>query len=351
MGEETTETDETTEIEDVDEFEAAFNEAAEAREGAPDTTLPGEQHTESDKSPGDAGSTTGTTADGVAEETSAEADKTKAAGAGKDKPAGEEKPFDGWPQDAIDRYNSQLAQTNRLQHQIDSDSGRVSAFQKKVNDLESTINEIKSGSNKAQPTDEEITDAMAGDDAEWGAFKEDYPEVAAAIDKRFDTQQGEVDKKIETTLAPVIEKQEKDAATEAETAATAAYGEVAKDFPTWQDAVKKQEYHDWFATQPPGVQNLGESADPADASTLIGLYDDYRVGQGHPTIKAKPDPEPDPGVTTEADELAKRRAQQLQDGETIPSKSARVNPDTEAPDEFEAAFNAFAARKEAKNRR
>ena len=62
----------------------------------------------------------------------------------------------------------------------------------------------------------------------------------------------------------------------------------------------------------------------------------------------KADPEPDNGVNNDADELAERRRQQLEDGTTLPSKSARVSTDTETgDDEFERSFNAFAARKDA----
>lgn len=333
-------------IEEVEksDFELAFNELAEARESPASTELPDEETAkEEDK------------AESALDTKSEPEDKNKEV-----EPAGDN-PFEGWPTEAVHRYKSQLELSNKLQHQINSDSGRVSAFQKKVNDLEATIEQIKTDSSKEQPTEQQITDAMSGGDADWKEFSDDYPEVAAAIDKRFDaqqkdinskldTKQSEIDSKLDTTLAPVIEKQHRDEAIEAETATNESYAEVAKTYPTWQNVVQKQEYNDWYVSQSPGIQALGDSADVNDASTLIGLYDDYRVANGHPTMKA--DPEPDPGVTTEANELAERRKRQLEDGKTIPSKSARVDPDAESgEDEFERSFNAFAARKEAKNRR
>lgn len=336
MGEQATADEENT------EFEDAFVEFA--TQGDDDSAaLP---DNDSDESAGEAGSETSTTAEGEAEEASAEGSTDAAPGADKETSAGDENPFEGWPQEAIDRYQSQVKQTEQLQHRLQSDAGRVSAFQKKINGLEETIKEIQAGGKGDQPTDKEISDAMAGSEGDWEQFSEDYPEVAAAIDKRFEAQKGDVEK----VIKPIVEKQQHEAQEQATAAELAAQKEVAKSYPKWQDEVKKQEYHDWYAAQSPGVRALGNSDDVQDASTLLGLYDNYRVANGKPTMKA--DPEPDTGVKNDnADELAERRRQQLEGGTTLPSKSARVTTDgPEGEDEFERSFNVFAARKEAKNR-
>jgi hypothetical protein len=106
--------------------------------------------------------------------------------------------------------------------------------------------------------------------------------------------------------------------------------------------------------QSPGIMALADSDDTNDASTLIGLYDDYLVANGDPTLKADPT---EPGVNNEeqktdgADEpsdLAKRRQQQLTDGTTVPSKPAGIDPGGEAMDEFDQAFNYHAKRLEAR---
>ncbi len=252
----------------------------------------------------------------------------------------EDSPFDGWPQVAIDRYNSQLRQNQDLQHRIDSDSGRVSAFQKKVDGLEQQISDIASGGG-AQPTNEEINDAMKGGESDWASFTDDYPEVAAAIDKRFNDQQQNID----TAIAPVINKYNEESASAAVETANESVAEVAKVFPTWQTEVQTQEYRDWYAIQPPGTQALGGSDDTRDASLLIGLYDDYLVANGSPTIKQ--DPAIDTGVTDITDEVAERRNRQLEDGATLPSRAARIDDSQSSGNEFDDAFNAFAARKDA----
>lgn len=303
---------------EYDEFEEAFNKEAESRKA--DAPGPGDD------------------LDIPGEEAAAAATINN-----NDKPATVDE-FEGWSDTQKEKYNSVVGQRDGLQHRIDSDDGRVRAFQLKVNNLEHDIAEIQK--KPGQPSTEDIAAAMS-DDESWGAFEEDYPEIAGVMNKRFEAQ----DQRIDTTIAPVIEKQENDAAVAAETVQTEAYGEVAKTFPTWQDAVKTTDFKDWMDTQPPGIQSLAGSDDTRDASSLIGLYDEHRVGSGQQSLRADPIPGNGSSVDEKADEVAKRRERQLEDGVTLPSKGARIDVDESTGDtEFERQFNAFAKRKEAANR-
>lgn len=251
----------------------------------------------------------------------------------------EEDPYAGWPVEAVEKLKQQEQEMANLNHRISSDAGRVSAFQKKVNHLEGEISAIREQSSKPQPTDGDIIDAM-GDEGSWDQFKEDYPEVAAAVDGRFSELIGAQKKEVEAAIAPVLDKQ-------AEEETEKAYGAVAEQFPTWQDAVKEQHFSEWMESQPAVVQALAESDDVYDASSLIGLYDNYRVANDLPTLKATTD-HGDTVVDKETTSLAEKRALQLEAGETIPSQGARVDPNAESGNDFENAFNAFAARKESK---
>ncbi len=106
--------------------------------------------------------------------------------------------------------------------------------------------------------------------------------------------------------------------------------------------------------QPQGVSSLSESEDARDASTLIGLYDAYLVAEGQPSIKADPiesgvKKEEEPGKP-EPTELETRRAKQLEDGATVASQKAGIQTDGPELDEFEAAFNVFAKKKDNEKR-
>lgn len=246
----------------------------------------------------------------------------------------------GWPQAAIDAHKDQQSELETLQHRANSDSSRVSAFQRKVNTLEQQITEIQSSGTGDQPSDQEITTAM-GSDEKWETFKEDYPEVAEAIDSRFENVIGAQNKQVQAAIAPVVERQ-------AESEMEEAYDVVAQDFPTWQDAVQEQHFQDWLNTQPPGIQALANSDDTADASSLIGLYDGFRVEDGLETLKVVSNDPDNSGVEEDRpNSVAERRRRQLESGSAVPSKSARIDPTAETGDDFERAFNAFAQRKEA----
>jgi hypothetical protein len=236
--------------------------------------------------------------------------------------------------------------TKSLQHTIDSDAGRVSAFQRKINNLERQ----QQAAPRAQPSSSQIADAMKGSDAQWDQFKEDYPEVAQALDNRFAAMGVAAQDSIDQTLAPVKEHQAHIAQVDASNAHKARIDKVAEVYPTWTAEVKKPEFNSWLSTQPPGVQALSESDDTEDASTLIGLYDGHLVAEGQPTLKADPGSTSVNEVPADTTRANTRRQQQLEAGTTVPSKPARVDGTAEAGSEFEDAFAVFAKRKEAQQR-
>lgn len=258
----------------------------------------------------------------------------------------EKDPYAGMDEATKERFVSMEESNKSLQHRIDSDNGRVGALQRKINGLEGDIQTIRSTSTKDQPSTEQITEAMATDE-NWDKFAEDYPEVAAAIDGRLGKHQEAIDvslgaqnEQINNTLAPVVQKQVDDDMKEANDA-------VAEEFPTWQDAVVTQDFNDWISTQSPGVQGLADSDDVQDASSLIGLYDSHLVANGKQSLRKTDHSESDVVVEDQATELEQKRQRQLDDGATIPSKAARIDPTAESEGEFEDAFDAFAKRKDA----
>ena len=255
----------------------------------------------------------------------------------------EEDPYAGLTEAAKARLIA-LEETNKsLQHRVNSDAGRVSAFQRKVNELTTQIETISKKTGGEQPTQKEVVAAMA-DGNKWEKFKEEYPEVAEALDSRFNEISSKQNKQIETVLAPVIvERQQKDA--------EKAFGAVADVFPSWQNAVNEQPFKDWMASQPAAVQTLADSREVADATSLIGLYDNHRIVNGMPSLKKSDPVSSKEGVDTSSkDSVAERRERQKQAGITVPSKSARVDPNADGGSDFEAAFNAYAKRRESQRR-
>lgn len=315
-------------VDDESEFETAFDEIAAERDSDPEIE--------------------------EEEEETPEPEPTEAAAEEEPAPDPEEEPdpYEGMTDEVKAKFIALEGDRDSLKHTIDSDAGRVRAFQLKVNGLENEIQEIRQGGT-AGPSQSQIADAMKGTDEDWEGFSESYPDVAKAIDKRMESMGTKVDEAVEATLAPVKEASAEAAATAAKTANEERVEEVKEIYPTWTDEVKKPEFVTWLNEQPQGVSNLSQSEDARDASTLIGLYDAHLVAEGKPSIKADPT---ESGVNeetvekTEPTDLEARRAQQLKDGESVASKKAGVQTDGPVEDEFETAFNVFAKRIAAANR-
>jgi len=270
----------------------------------------------------------------------------------------DEDPYAGMSDETKAKFVAMEEQNKDLNHRLSSDAGRVSGLQRKINGMEKEIQGIRKGDTSGeQPDNKQIAEAMGGTDDEWETFKEDYPEVGKAIDSRLDKAGQATQETIDSTLTPIKESQEKAALKEVADANQASADAVSETYPKWTEAVQQPEFALWLDSQPPGVQSLTDSDDPQDASALIGLYDSHLVAEGKPTLKADP---VDNGVDTkdeltqkeiEANSIAARRKQQLEDGTTIPSKPARIDPSSEPADDFEAAFKYHANRKERQRQR
>jgi hypothetical protein len=300
-----------SEVDDQSEFEAAFNEIADAV--APDPVEIEEEIEEEDAVPALA----------------AEVD---------------DDPYAGMTDEVKAKFEALETDRDSLKHTLDSDAGRVRAYQQQVTGLTDEITKIRAGATSG-PTMSQISEAMVGGDDDWTAFSTSYPDVASAIDKRMEKLGKATETAVEQTLAPVKEQTARDNATAAKNANAERVAQVAVDFPTWTDAVKTTEFEGWLTGQPMGVAQLADSDDPRDASTLIGLYDSHLVANGKPTLKADPPTGVDEVPLTP---LEKKRAQQLEDGAAPPSKKSGVNTDGPETTEFEAAFEVFARKQEQK---
>lgn len=321
-----------SEVPEESEFDEAFAEFGSAKDG---TTEPSEEE------------------ELPAAAASAEPDDNEDESADEPDAVEEPDPYEGMDDVVKARYQELEANNDKLTHQLKSDAGRVSAFQRQVNQLQNQISEIREGSTAGdQPTENQIKDAMMGGDDEWEKFAEDYPAVASAIDKRFESGGSALQTAVDNVLTPVKETITKIDTEAGQTAAQKRIDAVAEEFPTWTEAVETPEFKLWLDNQPPGVQGLAFSDDTRDASSLIGMYDDHLVADGQPSLRKDPT---EPGVEEEEvvaegsegpTELEKRRQQQLDAGASIPSKPAGIDASAEATTEFDAAFAQFARKKD-----
>lgn len=267
----------------------------------------------------------------------------------------EEDIYAGMTPEAKELFVAMEKERDDLQHRLRSDAGRVSAFQIKINELTRQIQEIRPGDTTgAKPTEEQIRDAMMGEDEEWNKFAQDFPQVAKAIERKFDALPKAMGAAVDSTLGPVKETiqriNESDHSTEEQKKVDA----VAEVFPNWTTELAKPEFKLWLDERPPGVQGLSASEDPRDAIELIGLYDRHLVAKGEPSLRKPTDDGGDkdpiePGVddTTQLSEIERRRERQQSAGVSVPSKPSGVDTSAGAGDPFEQAFEYFAKKREA----
>jgi len=240
-------------------------------------------------------------------------------------------------------------ENKRLNHRINSDNGRVRAYQQKNGELKEQLDTI---GREGMPTKIDIANAMKGGSESWNKFHDDYPEIAEIFDSRAEQTGQAMQQALDDALKPVNEQFQRISQKEIETEDKQSSNTVSDMYPDWQGAINTKEYAEWINQQPPGIQSLGESAEPDDAIALIGLFDMNQVANGFDSIKKAT---PDNGVdnpaeitqqSTEAEKLKEKRKRQLADGSTVKSKAAKIDPTSDDTNSFDHAFDFFANKKE-----
>lgn len=313
--------------EEEKDLDTVFSEMAEQREGTGTAkTAPAEQDNLKE----------GGKDAGQADAASADAGGKDDAPGDKDKPTGGEDPYKGWPEDAITKVKAQQEEMGKLEHRLDSDAGRVRAFQRKYEDLTSEVELLKSGKGSQTAVDE-LTAALENDE-DWKELKEEHPELAAGLDKRIVAALKIHSEQVDKTLAPVIENQHN-------TNKQEALGVLTSEYPTWIKEVQTEEFKDWKNGRSAVVRSLGASDNAEDALELMSLYDTHRIANGLPSLK--PDLENKSDVNSNTDAHDKLRQDQLEDGAGIESKPAGVEAGENQGD-YDTEWNRQANKREGK---
>lgn len=239
------------------------------------------------------------------------------------------------------------------EHRYNSDVGRVSAYQRQVNQLQADLEEARkqpAKRDKPEPSAEDVAAALATDES-WKAMQEDYPEIAERIakyvDKRLEplAKIDTIDERLKETeqrIEPAIEEAEKAVINER-------IQDVRKVHEDFDQIVNHQMFGEWLEKQPAAIQALQYSPEVVDAISLVGYFKDYATANlPAETIAGKPNTKtPSAGEHTQADdadELRRKRAERLRAAES-PSPSTDGTSETVPSDDFDSAFDVFATRK------
>ncbi len=226
------------------------------------------------------------------------------------------------PAAELDRLRQEAQQ---WQHRYQSDLGRQNALQRKIQEQQQQIEQLQKRSPQdGSGAEGENPEGSGYSDAEWQSLKEDFPEVAQAIEKRISAVSSQYEQRIQDLQSQIqpIQQQAEVQALQAQQQALEA------QHPGWQDTVKTPEFNDWLQQQPNAVQQLTSSSDAADAAFLL---QSFKLSSGQSN------------ENTQNRDLQNRRKRQLETARTVPNRGSRQR--SKIPDDDpDALFDYYAER-------
>lgn len=227
----------------------------------------------------------------------------------------EEDPLTGMSEEHRALFDDLQNKNKTLTHQYSSTNGRVSALQKKLNELTSR----ESAPAPTDPAEEETPPELA-------ALKEEYPEIAGGIDALFDkrarTLKAEMDatkKALDEKLNPIQQQIARSEEERESASLLAAHPDIA-------EVVNSPEWSDWLANQPQAVIEMAESDVASEASYVLTSFKNAQAPQDRVPVIAK---------------QKQRRDKQLEQATGIPTKSQSAASGEIPKDDYYAAFDAF----------
>jgi DNA repair exonuclease SbcCD ATPase subunit len=247
----------------------------------------------------------------------------------KDDPSGEQS------DDLSEKLKTLETENERLRHSDASQRGRLGAYQRQINEHQRKVQELESAKpatqeDKPQDDDQQrqdMADSAGVDD--WKEFKEDFPDMARAFESRLNAdQQTQAQLKQEvaelrSTVQPMQEQAHQQQL-------QSEYARLESRHADWREVVNAPEFDTWLTTQNPSIQALTGSDSADDASALLDFYKGTSATGDEDSRAPKHD---------------KRKAR-LENAQTVSRRGAATRGG--APEEFDAAFEHYAAKKKAR---
>ena len=239
-------------------------------------------------------------------------------------PSPEVDPWASAPEDLRAAYQAAREDAAQWQQRYRSDAGRVTAYQRQVEQLQKDMESAKKGVN-AQAAEEAAQDAAEFlDDPEFKAFREEYPEVAKPIEKVMKSLQAKAER-LEREFGTISgERRDQMVAKQEEL--------LSQYHPDWKEATSSPQFVQWYHSATPGLRADIErhGSQIGDAQEVAKILDTFKSATGYGRKQAA-----QPGVTN----LSAKRARQLESA-TAPAGRG-LGAASGAPDDFEAAFNHY----------
>lgn len=198
-----------------------------------------------------------------------------------------------------------------FEHRFKSEVGRQTAYQRQIQELRQQL---------------QNPPAQAGQQRELSArmkaIADDFPELATAFQEELQDAVGRVRSEVDQHLQPIRQREQ-------EAYLRSEESRVREAYPDFTDTVRSTEFQTWFSQQPEAVRSLAGSPLAQDALAVL----DYYTGGQRFQQQAGSSPVKD---------VQARRQSALQKHTSV--RSSAPAPVTDAPDDFESAFNYYAKR-------
>ena len=229
------------------------------------------------------------------------------------------------------QYRDAQQHIAQLQQNVRSNSGRVSAYQQKINQLEAQLKSAQATPHAeskgvpqqdAQKIARQVVDTLMSGDEEKAAAALADALTRGAVGTPQSVNDDYVKNIVNEAVRPFQEAEKSRYKQTQEQALESIH-------PGWRDTARSSEFKAWVSAQPDSVQKLVQSDDAADAATLLTYFKQSR---------------PQPVVTQEApvsnervSQIQAKRERQLSQGQIPETRGGRA-VGSSAPDDPEALF-------------
>ena len=179
--------------------------------------------------------------------------------------------------EAFTRLQQQNAQ---LEHNFQSNVGRVSALQRKLNEVEKSLTERQAQPAPQAQAEPEVKQEAEPEEAyDLSSFKDDFPDVYAAmqamnnreraeLQKSFDQRLAQLDERFSQVSAPMEQLQEERQLEYKQRQLSA----LSAAHPDWQEVSQTDNFRSWLDQQTDGIRALIQSTAAQDNIVLLNLY-------------------------------------------------------------------------------
>lgn len=219
----------------------------------------------------------------------------------------------------------------RAQQEISSNRGRISAFQRQLNENAAQ----QANSRLKEVNKEEGKKASSLDSDDWKSLKEDYPEIA-----------GPVEAAIQSMAQKLDDANAKVSVLEGNTEVQQIQKNITileETHPDWVAVAQDPKFIEFVNNQPEPVrkvfaENSEDIKKPNEVSWLLSLF---KREAGYETNQDEGDTAP---KSNPLNKLQVRRANQMKSAGNPTAKSGKAPPKS-APDDFDDAFDYYSSRK------